>query len=74
MSETPPETTPEDEAKAAQRRRAWTYAIILTTTFVILGMVFAVIVFPDLHPLRAALAGACFGGFLALCSITYSAF
>ena len=66
---------PQQEKEAeAPRRRAWIYGIILTSVFVILGVVFAIMTFPELHPARAALAGACFGGFLALCSITYSAF
>ncbi len=70
MDREEPEAGSEDDA----RRRAWTYAVILMGTFVILGIVFAIMAFPELSTPRAALAGACFGGFLALCSITYSAF
>ena len=42
--------------------------------FIILGSGFTLYAFPELSVFRAIVAGVCFGGFLGLCSITYSAF
>ena len=50
------------------------YAVALATVFIVAGIAFALYAFPELSTLRAITAGFCFGGFLALCSITYSAF
>ena len=49
------------------------YAILLTAVFIISGIAFALHAFPELSTIRATVAGICFGGFLALCSISYSA-
>ena len=55
-------------------RPATVYAFGLAVIFIVAGITFALYVFPELSTLRAVAAGFCFGGFLALCSITYSAF
>ena len=49
------------------------YGILLTVIFIVSGIAFALHAFPELSVIRATVAGICFGGFLALCSITYSA-
>ena len=49
------------------------YAIGLTVIFIVSGIAFALHAFPELSLIRGTVAGICFGGFLALCSISYSA-
>ena len=68
-SELEPESEPETPS-----RRGLIYAISLTAIFIILGSGFTLYAFPELSVFRAIVAGVCFGGFLGLCSITYSAF
>ena len=65
-----------DAEKEAQRRsrRALIYSIVLGLSFIVLSIGFTLYAFPELPLSRAIGAGIFFGGFLALCSITYSAF
>ena len=77
MSEKPKQAdeAPEDATPAqSNTRRGVIYAIALVLTFVALSIGFTLYAFPDLSTGRAILAGVFFGGFLALCSITYSVF
>ena len=57
----------------SQIKPATLYAIALATVFIGAGIGFALYAFPELSTFRAIAAGFCFGGFLTLCSITYSA-
>lgn len=44
------------------------YVSFLAVTFMIIGAVASPYVFPDLHPLRAALGGVFFGAFCTMCA------
>ncbi|MGC6417851.1 MAG: hypothetical protein ACON3Z_12080 [Bradymonadia bacterium] len=62
-----------DDASEFISKTGKIYAVLLTLVFVGSGIAFALYTFPELSTIRAVIAGLCFGGFLALCSITYSA-
>lgn len=69
--ESPSELSPKTPSS---HRRGIIYAIVLVVTFVSLSIGFTLYAFPELSFGRAMLAGVFFGGFLSLCSITYSIF
>ena len=71
------DTAASKSANDVHDRKFWPtyrYIIILSASFTILSVYYALTYFPELSTIRAVIAGVCFGVFCSMCAATYSHF